>query len=129
MLIVVSDGGDNASRTTYAEVLDTALRMDAVIYTIGVYDEYEPDAKPELLKKLAESTGGAAFFPKDPSETTQILERIAAEIRSGYTLGYAPTATAPGFHAIRVVVRPADGKNLNVRARSGYVAGTTSASR
>ncbi len=129
MLIVVSDGGDNASKATYADVLDTALRMDAVIYTVGVYDEYEKDAKPELLKKLAASTGGAAFFPKDPSETTQILERIAAEIRSGYTLGYTPTGTAPGFHAIRVEVHPADGKKLTVRARSGYVAGTTSASR
>ena len=129
MLIVVSDGADNASKTTYADVLDMALRMDAVIYTIGVYDEYEPNAKPELLKKLAESTGGAAFFPSNPAETTRILERIAAEIRSGYTLGYSPTASAPGFHAIRVVVRPADGKKLTVRARSGYVAGTTSASR
>lgn len=129
VLIVVSDGGDNASTTTYADVLDMALRMDAVIYTIGVYDEYEQDAKPELLKKLAASTGGAAFFPNDPSETTQILERIAAEIRSGYTLGYVPPATAPGFHAIRVDVHPPDGRKLNVRARSGYVAGATSASR
>ncbi len=129
MLIVVSDGGDNASKTTYADVLDMALRMDAVIYTIGVYDEYAQDAKPELLRKLAESTGGAAFFPTNPVETTQILERIAAEVRSGYTLGYSPTASAPGFHAIRVVVRPADGKKLTVRARSGYVAGTSSAAR
>jgi Ca-activated chloride channel family protein len=129
ILIVVSDGGDNASTTTYADVLDMALRMDAVIYTVGVYDEYEQDAKPELLKKLADSRGGAAFFPNDPSETTQLLERIAAEIRCGYTLGYVPTATAPGFHAIRVDVHAADGRKLNVRARSGYVGGTASASR
>jgi Ca-activated chloride channel family protein len=129
VLIVVSDGGDNASRTTYADVLDTALRMDAVVYTIGVYDEYEQNAKPELLKKLAESTGGASFFPKEPSETMQILERVAAEIRSGYTLGYAPTATGSGFRPLRVEVHPPDGRKVTVRARSGYVAGTTSASR
>jgi VWFA-related protein len=129
VLIVVSDGGDNASRTTYAEVLDTALRMDAVIYTIGVYDEYGQDAKPELLKKLADSTGGASFFPKEPTETMQILERVAAEIRSGYTLGYAPNATGSGFRPLRVEVHPPDGRKVTVRARSGYVAGTTSASR
>jgi len=129
VLVVVSDGGDNASKTTYDQVLDTALRMDAIIYTIGVYDEYAKEAKPELLKKLAESTGGASFFPQDPSEATEILERVAAEIRSGYTLGYSPAATAGGFRTIRVAVHAPDGRKLNVRARSGYVAGTTSASR
>jgi Ca-activated chloride channel family protein len=129
VLIVVSDGGDNASRTTFQDVLDAALRMDAVIYTLGVYDEYASDARPELLKKLADATGGAAFFPGDAKETTEILERIAAEIRSGYTVGYAPAAGGSGFRAIRVEVHSPDGKKLNVRARTGYVAGSTSASR
>ncbi len=129
VLVVVSDGGDNASKTTYDQVLDTALRMDAIIYTIGVYDEYATEAKPDLLKKLAESTGGASFFPQDPSEATQILQRVAAEIRSGYTLGYSPAAAAGGFRTIRVGVHAPDGRKLNVRARSGYVAGTASASR
>jgi len=128
VLIVVSDGGDNASRTTFADVLEMALRMDAVVYALGVYDEYARDAKPELLKKLSESTGGAAFFPKDPSETTQILEKIAAEVRSGYTLGYVPPPGS-GYRAIRVEVHPADRRKLTVRARSGYVAGSTSAAR
>jgi Ca-activated chloride channel family protein len=129
VLIVVSDGGDNASKTTYANVLDKALRMDAVLYGVGIYDEYSPDTKPELLKKLADSTGGAAFFPKNASEATTILERIAEEIRSGYTLGYAPAAGASGYRAIRVAVNPQDKRKLNVRARSGYVAGATNASR
>jgi hypothetical protein len=102
--------------------------MDAVVYAIGVYDEYAQDAKPDLLKKLADSTGGAAFFPHDPSETTRILERIAAEIRSGYTLGYVPPGGS-GYRAIRVEVHPADRRKLHVRARSGYVAGSASASR
>jgi VWFA-related protein len=129
VLIVVSDGGDNASRTTFQNVLDAALRLDTVLYAIGVYDEYSPDAKPDLLKKLADSTGGAAFFPKDASDTTGILQRISEEIRSGYTLGYAPTNNGPGYRAIRVEVHPPDGSKLRVRARSGYVAGTASASR
>lgn len=128
VLIVVSDGGDNASKSTFAEVLDMALRMDAIIYTLGVYDEYASDAKPDLLKKLAASTGGAAFFPDTPSDATQILERIAAEIRSGYTLGYSPPPGG-GYRAIRVEVHPPDRRKLSVRARSGYVAGAASVSR
>jgi VWFA-related protein len=128
VLIVVSDGGDNASKSTFSEVLDTALRMDAIIYTLGIYDQYASDAKPDLLKKLAGSTGGAAFFPATPSEATQILEQIAAEIRSGYTLGYVPPAGS-GYRAIRVDVHAPDHRKLRVRARSGYVAGSASASR
>jgi len=128
VLIVVSDGDDNASRSTFADVLDTALRKDAIVYTLGIYDEYARDAKPDLLKKLAASTGGAAFFPDTPSEATQILERIAAEIRSGYTLGYVPPP-GTGYRAIRVDVHPPDRRKVSVRARSGYVAGSTSASR
>ncbi len=54
----------------------------------------------------------------------EILDRIAAEIRSGYTLGYVPSGTTPGFRAIRVDVRPPGGEKLKVRARSGYVAAT-----
>jgi VWFA-related protein len=128
VLIVVSDGGDNASKSTFADVLDAALRMDAIIYTLGIYDQDASDAKPDVLKKLAASTGGAAFFPDTPAEATQILERIAAEIRSGYTLGYVPPPGA-GYRAIRVEVHAPDHRKLNVRARSGYVAGSASASR
>jgi Ca-activated chloride channel homolog len=122
VLIVVSDGGDNASTTKFEGVLDAALRMDTVIYAIGMYDEYDRDAKPALLRKLAKATGGEAYFPSDPAESTNILERIAREIRSGYTLGYIPAAGAAGYRAIRVDVRPPDGRKLSVRARSGYMA-------
>lgn len=123
VLIVISDGGDNASTTRSADVLDEALRMDAVIYTIGLYDEYDSDAKPALLKKLAEATGAEAFFPRLPTDITRILERVAREIRSGYTIGYVPAAggTGRGYHAIRVEVRAPDRRKLSVRARSGYL--------
>ena len=126
-LIVVSDGGDNASATTFADVHDMALRMDAIIYTIGIRDQYDKDAKPDVLRKLARATGGEAYFPRKLEEVTDVLERIARDIRSGYTLGYIPPAGAEGFRAIRVEVHPADGRKLSVRARSGYLAGFTSA--
>ena len=123
VLVVFSDGGDNASRARFDDVMNKALAMDAVIYTIGLYDFYDPDANPKLLRKLAESTGGESFFPRRAEEVTDILERIARDIRSGYTIGYVPAggSRAPGFRAIRVEVRPPDRRKLEVRARAGYM--------
>jgi VWFA-related protein len=92
VLIVVSDGGDNASTSKFSDVLDMALRMDAVIYATGMYDQYDRDAKPDVLRKLAKSTGGVAYFPHDPGDATKILEEIARDIRSGYTVQQATTA-------------------------------------
>ncbi len=122
VLIVVSDGGDNASSSKFEDVLDQALRMDALIYTISIYDQYDRDAKPDVLKKLAKATGGEAFFPRQLDEVTEVLQRIAHDIRSGYTLGYSPSRETPGYRAIRVEVTSRERKKLNVRARSGYIA-------
>jgi len=122
VLILVSDGGDNASTSKFDSVLDLALRTDAIIYTISIRDEYDTDAKPDILKKLARATGGESFFPRKLEEVTEVLERIAHDIRTGYTLGYSPSNDAPGYRAIRVDVQPRDGRKLHVRARSGYIA-------
>jgi len=119
VLIVLSDGGDNASMRTFEDVLEMARRSDTVIYTIGMNDQYDEDADPDVLKELARSTGAEAYFPDDVSELTALLERIARDIRSGYTIGYVPSSPSEGFHEVRVDVTSA--RNLTVRARSGYV--------
>lgn len=121
VLIVLSDGGDNASRRRFPEVLDMARRSDTVIYTIGMADQYDDDADPDVLKQLAGATGAEAYFPKDTRDLTKLLERIARDIRSGYTIGYVPSAPAKGFQGVRVDVAAPDGKALSVRARSGYM--------
>jgi Ca-activated chloride channel family protein len=123
VLVVVSDGGDNASATRFDEILDAALRKDVVIYTVGIYDPNDPDAKPRLLRQLAEATGGEAFFPRANTEVTPLLERIARDIRSSYTVGYVPPAGADRQRrrSVRVDVRSPDGRKLAVRARSSYI--------
>jgi VWFA-related protein len=122
VLVVVSDGGDNASHTRFDAVLDAALRKDVVIYGIGIYDRDDRDAKPGLLRQLADATGGEAFFPLATAQVTPILERIAHDIRSGYTVGYLPPgAAAASRHTVRVDVRSPDGRKLAVRARSSYI--------
>jgi Ca-activated chloride channel homolog len=119
VLVVVSDGGDNASRSTFDSVLQTALRMDAVIYTVSITDEYDRDAKPDVLRKIAAATGGEAYFLNDIAGVAPTFERIARDIRSGYTLGYTPEP-GTGYRAIKVRVQPPDKRRLAVRCRSGY---------
>jgi VWFA-related protein len=121
VLIVVSDGGDNASAKRYEDVLDAALRRDVVVYTVAIYDGYDRDANPQVLRDLAAATGGEACFPKRLADVGPALERIARDIRSSYTIGYAPPAGGTAAaRSIRVDVRP-QGRKLTVRARSAYI--------
>ena len=130
VLIVVSDGGDNASHATYRDVLDAALRRDVVIYTVGIYDDYDKDAKPAILRELAAATGGEACFPRKLEEVAPALERIARDIRSSYTIGYlAPPESKASARTIRVDVHPAGGRKLSVRTRSAYIKDSVEARR
>jgi Ca-activated chloride channel family protein len=125
VLIVISDGGDNASAHSLAEVLKTAEQSSTVVYSIGIFDATDPDRNPGVLKRLASETGGEAFFPGQPDQVVSICERIARDIRSQYTLGYVPSNPAqPGtYRRIRVAARATDQPKLFVRTRSGYIGG------
>jgi Ca-activated chloride channel homolog len=124
VLVVLSDGGDNASRSDVADVLDAALRMDAVIYAVSIHDQYNRDGDPKLLRKLAAATGGTVFFLRSEREVQGTLQQIARDIRSGYTLGYVPDRSdgTGGYRSLRVVVDPPDRRRLTVRSRPGYQA-------
>jgi VWFA-related protein len=124
VLLVISDGADNASRTTLEEVLTLARHGDAVIYTVGLFNPLERHNGKNVLRQLARDTGGLAFFPDERDELVTILERIALEIRSGYTLGYQPSNAAldGSYRRLRVIVRPPKGTRIEVRARDGYLA-------
>jgi VWFA-related protein len=121
VLIVVSDGGDNASRTTCDDILDRALRSDIVVYTVGVFDSDDDDKNPKLLKKLSDVTGGEAFFPRTNDDVKPVFERIARDIRSSYTLGYVPLDGGTREHRLHVDVRDPERRKLSVRARTAYV--------
>jgi VWFA-related protein len=125
VLIVVSDGGDNASARKLAEVLKLAEQSSAVIYTIGIFDEDDPDRNPGVLKRLAQATGGEAFLPDKLSEVAPICERIARDIRHQYTLGYVPTKLSRdgAHHAVRVMAKAQGHDRLSVRTRTSYIAG------
>ena len=121
-LVVVSDGGDNASQHKYAEVLDLARQSQAVIYAIGLLGESGQEENPKVLKRLCQDTGGLAFFPNDMKLVSEISNRIAGDLRQQYTIGYRPEKRAHdrAFRKLEVKVsEPGLGK-LRVRTRAGY---------
>jgi VWFA-related protein len=125
VLIVISDGGDNASRHTLPEVLQIAGQSTVLVYTIGIFDDEDADRNPDVLRRLAAVTGGESFFPHETKEVVAICERIARDIRSQYTLGYVSNAPVrPGtYRTIRVVAKAEGYGKLFVRAHPGYVMG------
>ena len=128
VLIVVSDGGDNASATTRAQVLANAQASNAVIYTIALVDPLDTEADPGFLNELSEATGGVAFRPKNIHAIDDALQRVARDIRSMYTIGYVPSETVArrdrkdDLRRVTVDVRSPTGQRLDVRTRRGYLA-------
>jgi VWFA-related protein len=124
VLVIVSDGGDNASRTTLDEIVSKTQASNAVVYTVALDDPVGHDSNPGLLERLAHANGGEAFAPRNDGDITRVLQQIARDIRHSYTLGYVSTNGAKdgAFRQIRLIVRSPDGRRLVVRTRSGYLA-------
>lgn len=124
VLIVISDGADNASRHNLARILTLARQSEAIIYTIGLYDRDDPDRNPGSLKKLAKATGGEAFLPGSVKDVVPVCEQIARDIRSQYTLTYVPTNIKYDgkYRDIRVKAEASGRGRLFVRTRAGYYA-------
>jgi Ca-activated chloride channel homolog len=119
-LVLISDGGDNASKYTRHEMLSMAERSLATIYTIGLFDPDDPDKDPVILQKLARISGGEAYLPPDLSRMAPVCRRIAKDIRTRYTIGYVPPATGGSLRHIHVgASAPAHG-SLAIRTRTSY---------
>jgi VWFA-related protein len=128
VLIVISDGGDNASKLSLAQVVEMAKASDAIIYTIGIFDERDGDQNPGVLNRFAKETGGEAFLPESSNEIASICEKIARDIRNQYTLAYAPSILKQDgeYRVIDVKVSARGHGRLSVRTRTGYFVPPTS---
>lgn len=134
-LILVSDGEDRDSYYKEEQLFDLLREADVQIYTVGFVNELDSEGgfirkSPQkrarsFLSKLAEETGGKAYFPNDLSELNAIAKDIANELRTQYSIGYLPDKTkSQGYRNIRVVVK--DGPNNQKRiaiTRTGLVVG------
>lgn len=125
VLIVISDGADNASTHTKAQILGLAAQSDAIIYALGIYDpDDQENQDPRVLSDLAKATGGEAYFPKSLQEVVPICERIAHEIRNQYTITYVSTNPKEdgAYRSIQVRAAERGGRGLAVTTRVGYFA-------
>ncbi len=120
-LIIVSDGGDNASQQKYPRILASAQRSQVVIYCVGLADD-EEEENPDVLRRLSKATGGIAFFPTSSQGVAEISRRIARDLREQYTLGFVPEQAGSGdsFRHLTVKVSASGHGKLQVRARPGY---------
>jgi VWFA-related protein len=136
VLLVISDGEDNASRYTFEELLAHAQKAGALIYTIGLLGDDdsghffkirsgESHRAAKTLEALAKATGGLSYFPKSLEEVESTCVDIAHNIRNQYTLAYYPTnAKHDGsFRLVRVeATDPNKHEKLVVLTRAGYYA-------
>ncbi|MGH9354902.1 MAG: VWA domain-containing protein [Terriglobia bacterium] len=136
VLLLITDGEDNSSRYTMTQLIEYAEKSNAEIYTIGLLGEDHPTGlfhiggggdrhAGKILKEIAESTGGKAYFPKTLDQVDAVCQQIARSIRDQYTLGYYPTNAARDgtFRTVRVVAfAPNSHRHLDVRTRPGYYA-------
>ena len=129
VLIIISDGGDNASNHKLAEIVAMVGQPDVIIYTIGIFDDQDSDRNPGVLKRLAKDTGGEAFLPESSKDVAPICEKIAHDIRNQYTIAYVPTnRKRDGTYRVIQVKASAPGRGrLSVRTRTGYFAPSQSA--
>jgi Ca-activated chloride channel family protein len=121
VILTITDGGDNSSHASLAEALDGAVAAGIVVYSIGIFDENDRDRNPQALSKIAEETGGQAFFSGQVTDVTNICVTIAKEIRSQYTIGF-PGAEDGQYHRIRVTATDLKSGPLEVHTRAGYFA-------
>lgn len=132
VLLVVTDGEDNASRHHLEDVVEEAQRSEALIYAIGLYSKEDYHEERSAMNKakrglqeLAQATGGLAFFPEEVDDTEAICTQIAHDIRNQYTLVYRPTNLKKDgtYRTIRVdAFQPHTKNKFVVRTRPGYFA-------
>jgi Ca-activated chloride channel homolog len=128
VLLVITDGEDNASRKNLAYTVQAAQQSNAVIYAIGLFsddDKNEKKRATKALKEITEATGGQAYFPKDVNEVEALCTKIAHDLRNQYLIAYYPTNTAKDgtYRAVQLQVIPPKGSGkLAVRTRPGYYA-------
>jgi VWFA-related protein len=128
VLLVISDGVDNTSVSSFDTLLHEAQQTEAAIYLIGLpcaEDKRDCRRAKRNLRKLAEATGGLSYFPTSIAEVESLCRSVAHDIRNQYVLGYYPTNRVRdgSYRRVEVRINPPKGqKNLIARTRSGYYA-------
>ncbi|MGD0989191.1 MAG: VWA domain-containing protein [Candidatus Sulfotelmatobacter sp.] len=121
-IILLSDGEDNQSHVTREEAIEMAQRAEAIVYTISTNVSGTHGAGDKVLERIADATGGRAFFPFQIRDVTNAFAEIQEELRTQYAISYKPADFKPDGHFRTIEIVANDRKNFRVRARRGYYA-------
>jgi Ca-activated chloride channel family protein len=127
ILVLYTDGGDTRSAIGLGDVMTLVRASDVTIYTVG-FLEHQPGSsrltQRVRLTQIAETTGGQAFFPSAMKDVEVAYEKVAAQIRAQYSLGYAPANTAQDgrWRKVEIKLTRPDLKDARIQSRKGYFA-------
>ena len=121
-IILLSDGEDNLSHVTREEAIEMAQRAEAIVYTISTNVSGTKGAGDKVLERIADATGGRAFFPFQIRDVANAFAEIQDELRSQYAVSYKPADLKSDGHFRTIEIVALDRKNFRVRARRGYYA-------
>ena len=121
VLIIISDGLDNQSEHSREEAIAMAQRAEVTIFAISTNRSGLTERGDKVLRRMAEETGGRAFFPFEARDLEANFQEISSELRSQYSLGYVSTNDKMDGTFRTISVEPLE-KNLRVRAKNGYFA-------
>ncbi|HEV8371081.1 MAG TPA: VWA domain-containing protein [Pyrinomonadaceae bacterium] len=128
-IILLTDGEDTSSHMKMHEAIERSQKADALLYAIGIGDRYYGEVDESSLRKIAEQTGGRAYFPKHERDLRDAFVQIQRDLREQYLVAYSPSNKARdgSYRRIEIqVVNPAlKQQNLKLNYRSGYFAKTT----
>lgn len=123
-ILLITDGVDNVSERTLEETVEKVKRDRVAVYAVGLLSMSGGTKAEESLIRIAEASGGRAYFPKDVEEARLMMERIARDLREQYTLGYFPSNPNHdgSWRSVRVEITPPLGfpQKLNANYRHGY---------
>jgi Ca-activated chloride channel homolog len=123
-ILLITDGLDNSSKHTLAEALEQTKRSQVAVYPIGLLSATEGEKAEAALMKMAEASGGKAYFPENVEQARTVMERIARDLREQYTLAYRGSSDRDGkWRSVRVEIVPPYGfPKLTANYRHGYYA-------
>ncbi len=126
-IILVTDGVDTSSRKKMSDAVDRAIKADALIFAVGIGDNYRYTGVDEgSLRKIAERTGGRAYFPRDEADLRSAFKQIERELREQYLLAYSPTNQKRdgSYRKVQIEVINPDlrSQGLKLNYRQGYFA-------
>lgn len=128
-IILLTDGDDTSSRLKMDEAIESAQKADALIYAIGIGDRYTFNVNEGALRKIAEKTGGRAYFPRHERDLREAFTQIQRDLREQYLVAYSPVnKTRDGSYRkieIQIINPEMRQQNLKLNYRAGYFAKTT----